>query len=229
MSKIEIVNTYNRFCEEDNDFYRNLESLNIRSMNYVNLYYNYDYSNIIGFEAYGDKIIIPDGLFPIGSRQTNYVYLANEENVLYKISYYPGMNKSEDEEFETSVVSKLPYKNIVTEKEYIFEKACILTEQKHGSKNKNQLRHAIESALVGNYSFITNEDYSRTKVRTKVNEEVLNCIYQTLIKNDEYKDFIDKSTQEEIIDMYVSYIKEKLKKENKNFSMVFLADFMKDK
>lgn len=228
MSKIEIVNAYERFSEKDNKFYRELESLNIRSMNYVDLYYTYDFSNIIGFEAYGDKIIIPDGLFPVGSRQTSYVYLADEENVLYKISYYPGMNKNQ-EEFETSVVSKLPFNKIVTEKEFILEKACILTEQKHGSKNINHLKHAIESALVGNYSFITNEDNSRTKVRTKVKDDIISCIYQTIIKNDDYKDLVDKSTQEEIIDMYVDYVKEKLKIENKNFGMVFLADFMRER
>ena len=226
MSKIEIKNTYERNNtnekRRDNEFYKKLIELNEKNISDGNLIYD----NNSGYEGYGDLLVLPDGYYPITSDYIDNVYIADSNNVLYKIQYYPGLEKDKDDFDDTSVITKMSKQKIYLEKEYILERAAFLTEDKYGDDNKNQLIHAIENIQDGNYASFTNREHGRDRLKQIPADEISQLIKQILYKYD----IINKNTyiisESDIRELFVTYIKEKVKKYRKTNNVLTLTDLL---
>lgn len=229
MSKIELKNTYERVNliekRKDNDFYEKIVMLNKNNISNVDLIYNNGiYTS--EYKGYGDLLILPDGYYPITSEYIENIYVADSSNVLYKIYYYPGLEKDEEEYNDTSVLIKMSKQKIYLEKEYILERAAFLTEDKYGNDKKNQLIHALENIEGGNYSSFTNKEHGRDKLKTISPEEINQLMRQILYKYD----IINKNTYiisaSEIRELFTKYIKEKVRIERKKNNILTLTDLL---
>ncbi|MBO6195094.1 MAG: hypothetical protein J6O56_01965 [Bacilli bacterium] len=226
MSKIEIKNTYERNNtnekRRDTEFYKKLIELNEKNISDGNILYD----NNSGYEGYGDLLVLPDGYYPITSDYIDNVYIADLNNVLYKIQYYPGLEKDYDGFNDTSVITKMSKQKTYLEKEYILERAAFLTEDKYGDDNKNQLIHAIENIQDGNYASFTNREHGRDKLKQIPADEISQLIKQILYKYD----IINKNTyiisESDIRELFVTYIKEKVKKYRKTNNVLTLTDLL---
>ena len=165
MSKIVLVNAYKRTNEKeinnDNYFFERLLSLNKRNLLNRTLSFNEDTNDFI-YNGYGELIILPDGYFPVTSDYIDNIYIANSSDILYKLVYYPGLEKENEEEMDTtSVITKIPKQKIYLEREYILERSSFLTEEKYGEERPEQLLLALESIESGNYASFTNKEHAR--------------------------------------------------------------------
>lgn len=216
MSKIVLVNAYKRTNEKeinnDNYFFERLLSLNKRNLLNRTLSFNEDTNDFI-YNGYGELIILPDGYFPVTSDYIDNVYIANSSDVLYKLVYYPGLEKENEEEMDTtSVITKMPKQKIYLEREYILERSSFLTEEKYGEERPEQLLLALESIESGNYASFTNKEHAREDLRQVPPEEINQLMRQILYKYD----IINKNSyikESEVKELFVIYIKEKVKKE----------------
>lgn len=222
MSKIEIVNSYNRTntadIEKDNEFYRRLSFINKDILD-GEAYYNQSY------EGYGDLLILPDGYFPLFSEYFDTLYIADYSNVLYKLSYYPGLKRDSEEMNETSVITRIPKNKVYLEREYILERSSFLTEDKYGDENKNQLLTALEKIKDGVYSSFTNREHGRENLKQIPPEEINQLMRQILCKYG----IIDKNTiakESDIRELFVRYIKNKVKDERKKNNVLTLTELL---
>ena len=207
MSKIEIINTYKRNNKEeilnDNYFYDRLSFINKNNINNEEIYQN------IGYEGYGSLLILPDGYFPLFSDELNYTFIADSNNVLYKIIYYPGLDKNQDNPNETTFIERMPKQKIYLEREYVLEKSSFLTEEKYGENNPYQLLSALQEVQNGFYNKFTNRDHGREDLKQVPPEEIPQLMRQILYKYDiiNKNDYI---TDTEVRNFFVVYIKRKV-------------------
>ena len=199
--------------------------LNKNNISEGNLVYDGEIYNS-EYEGFGDLIVLPDGYYPLTSDYIDNVYIADSNNVLYKLYYYPGLENNSEEYEETSVIAKMSKQKIYLEKEYILERAAFLTEDKYGHDNKNQLIHALENIQIGNYSSFTNKEHGRDNLKQIPPEEISQLIRQILYKYD----IINKNTyiisESDVRELFVTYIKEKVKSYRKKNGVLSLTDLL---
>lgn len=209
MSKIEIINTYERVDTQekikDKDFYDRLYFIN-NNLNYKERYNNYN-----GFEGYGDLLILPDGYFPISSDYLDYTFITDNNNSLYKIIYFPGLEKDQENLDETSFIDNIPKQKIYLEREYILERAAFLTEEKYGYDKPNQLISALEEVQNGIYNRFTNRDHGREDLKQIPPEEIPHLMRQILYKYDVISKY-DRVTESDVRELFTKKIKFNVKK-----------------
>ena len=216
MSKIELVNAYKRTTEneirKDNYFFERFLSLNKRNLINRSLNFNEETNEYL-YEGYGELLILPDGYFPVTSDYVDNVYISDSSDVLYKLVYYPGLEKENEEEMDTtSVITKISKQKIYLEREYILERSSFLTEEKYGENNPNQLLCALENIESGNYTSFTNKEHAREDLRQVPPEEINQLTRQILYKYD----LINKNSyinDSDVRELFVTFIKEKVRKE----------------
>lgn len=225
MSKFEIVNTYIRSdladLINDKNFYERIGLINkdVLSSSTVN-------DN--GYEGYGELIILPEGYYPLTCDEIDTTYIGNNSNSFYKINYYPGLEKDSEDFEETTVITKIPKQKIYLEKEYILERASMLTEDKYGNEKTNQLLSALEEVRNGVYKKFTNKEQGRDKLKSISPEEISQLMRKILHKYD----WIEKNQyiyESDVRELFVKFIKEKVKKEKmerNKYNVLSLTDLL---
>ena len=225
MSKIEIINSFKRYSNvdilKDNDFYRRLEFINKELLSDSNRY-----NDNTGFEGYGELVVLPDGFSPVTGKYRDNTYIEDCDNALYKIIYYPGLSKENEDDMDTtSVITKIPKYKVYLEREYILERSAFLTEDKYGKDNPNQLLTALENIKEGKYNHFTNREHGRENLKQVPPEEINQLMRQILYKYDliNENEYIKES---DLRELFVYHIKNKVKKYRKENNVLSLTELL---